>query len=87
MAFNDENRLKRQVETLKTNKSEIDQVKEEFEQLKKATRDYINAQVKESLKLEGVKISEALAEMLYKSDKVHLDRAITKYKKEHNIID
>lgn len=84
LTINEENRLKQEVETLKTNKSEIQQLKEEFEQLKKATRDHINSQVKE---LQDVKISDALAEMLYPEDKARLDRAIAKYKKEHNIID
>lgn len=92
LTINDENRLKKQVEELKITKSEFEIMKEkieEFEEFKAATREHINAQVKisESLKLGGVKISEALAETLYPEDKARLDAAIAKHKKEHNIID
>ena len=89
LTINDENRLRLQVEQLTIKKSEFEIMKEkieEFEEFKAATRDHINTQVKESLNLEGVKISEALAEMLYKEDKARLDKAIAKYKKEHDII-
>jgi hypothetical protein len=85
LTINDEDRLKRQVETLKTNKSEIQQIKEELEQIRAVTKAHINEQVKESLKLEGVRISETLAEMLYPSEKARLYKAISKYKMEHNL--
>jgi integrase len=84
LTIDNSQRLKRENEMLKARKDEIQQLKEEFEQLKKATSDHINSQVKE---LQGVKISDALAEMLYPEDKACLDHAIAKYKMEHNIID
>ena len=85
LTINDEHRLKREVETLKDNKSEIQQLKEEFEKLKAATKHHINNQVKESLELEGVKISEALVDILYKSEKANIRRAVAKYARDNNI--
>jgi len=46
---------------------------------------HINNQVKESLELEGVKISETLVDILYKSEKADIRRAVAKYARDNNI--
>jgi integrase len=85
LTINEENRLKQKVEQLTVEKSEIEVLREEIEQLKAATKEHINAQVKESngKSIEGVKISEELMEQLYKEAKTRLDNAMRKYIREH----
>jgi hypothetical protein len=85
LTIDNSQRLKHENQKLKVRKDEIQQVKEELELLKKAIRDHINAQVKESLKPEGVKLSEALVDILYKSEKADIRRAVAKYARDNNI--
>ena len=87
LTIDNSQRLKRENEILKIRKDEIQQLRDDLEQFKQITRKHINAQVKESTTLGGIKLSDEMVEWLYKEDKERLVNAISKYKKEHDIID
>jgi methyl-accepting chemotaxis protein len=77
--------LKNKIADLTNERSEqIDRLTQEIEKLKAATRDHVSTQVrKESSSSEGVKVSNELAEMLYKSAKQKIDKAVSKFMREH----
>ena len=79
------NQESKQAEEYRSIKPEIEQLKEQFEELKSATRGHINNQVKESTSLEGVKLNDVLMELLYKEDKARLDKTIAEYKIKKNM--
>jgi integrase len=63
---------------------EIKQLQQQFEELKAAISGHIKYDVKEK---GGATLSPQLTDMLYHEDKERIDKAVAKYKMEHNIID